>query len=390
MPAIDLAKWVRPGDGVVVGQCCGEPTPLLDALIDQAPAIGDIRVFAGMTFGSQLAKRVQGLEVTSYGALGQTAKIPGLRIVPCHFSALPQLFARRVLPGDVAMIQVAPPDARGRCSLGVTVDYLADALPHARVVIAEINDRCPRTNGAWIDRDRIDVAVETSRALVRAPPVAPGEREERIAAHVAELVSDGDSIQLGVGALPEAILGALTRHRDLGVHSGMISNAVLGLIDAGAVTNARKGRDAGQTVTGAALGDATLFAAVDERDDVRFAPVSYTHAPGVLAEIGPLCAINSAIEVDLTGQANAEAVNGRQIGAVGGQVDFLRAARAHGGRAILALPAERIVRSLAGPVTTSRADVDWVVTENGARSLAGLSDAGRERALLEIAGGEAA
>lgn len=386
----DLAPWVRKGDGVVVGQCCGEPTGLLDALVEQAPAIGELRVFVGMTFGEQLARRVAGLQVSSYGALGATAQVPGLRIVACHFSALPRLFATRALPVDVALIQVAPPDERGRCSLGVTVDYLADALAHARVVVAEINDRCPRTSGPWIDRERIDAAVESSRPLVQAPQAHVGVIERRIASHVADLVSDGDTIQLGVGALPEAILGALGGHRDLGVHSGMISDAILDLMEAGAVTNARKPVDVGVSVTGAALGSARLFAALHERSDVRFAPVSHTHAPDVLARVGPLCAINSAIEIDLTGAANTESVDGRAIGAIGGQVDFLRAAAAGGGRAILALPAARIVRALHGPVSTARADVDWVVTEHGARSLRGRADAERERLLLELAGGAVA
>jgi acyl-CoA hydrolase len=256
------------------------------------------------------------------------------------------------------------------------------------VILAEINDQCPRTSGEWIDRERIDAAVEVSRPLVAAPPVRPGPIERRIAGHVAELVGDGDTIQLGVGGLPEAILGALAGHSDLGVHSGMISDAILDLIEAGTVTNARKPVDAGVSVTGAALGGARLFAALHERGDVRFAPVSHTHAPEVLARVGRLCAINSALEIDLTGQVNAESVDGRAIGAVGGQVDFLRAAAANGGHAILALPAARVVRKLRGPVSTSRADVDWVVTEHGARQLGGLTDSARERTLLELADGE--
>jgi acyl-CoA hydrolase len=380
---------VRDRDHVVVGQCCGEPTGLLEALIEQQPAIGRLSLFVGMTFGETLTRPGEGLEVSSYGALGRTAEIPGLAIVPCHFSALPTLFATRAIPVDVALIQVAPPDQRGRCSLGVTVDYLADALPYARVVLAEINAQCPSTSGAWIERDRIDAAVEVSRPLMQAPSVTPGPIERRIGEHVAELVRDGDTIQLGVGALPEAIVEALAGHRELGVHSGMISDAVLKLIEAGVVSNSRKPTDAGVTVTGAALGSTRLFSSLHERRDVRFAPVSHTHAPRVLAGVGQLCAINSALEIDMTGQVNAESLDGRPIGAVGGQVDFLRAARANDGRAILALPGRRIVRKLRGPVTTSRVDVDWVVSEHGARRLTGLTDAGREAALLELAGGEA-
>jgi len=379
--ALDLERWIRPGDGVLWGQACGEPVPLVDAFL-----AGDAGAAAFIGLSWRDLRVPDRLRVVSYGGLGRLGRLPRLEVVPCHFSALPRLFAARALPGDVALIQVAPPDRDGRCSLGVSVDYLADALSHARVVIAEVNDRCPSTAGAWVDWERLDAVVRTSRPLLEARAVEPSEIDERIAAHVAALVGDGDTIQLGVGALPEAILGRLGGHRDLGVHSGMISDAVLRLIDAGAVTNARKGVAPGVTVTGAALGSAALFDALDGREDIRFRPVSHTHAPGVLAEVGPLVAINSAVEIDLAGQVNSEEAAGRRIGAVGGQVDFLRAAAEGGGKPILALPAKRIVRELSGPVGTARSDVDWVVTEHGARSLAGLTTTARTEALLELSG----
>jgi acyl-CoA hydrolase len=174
---------------------------------------------------------------------------------------LPRLFAAHALPGDVAFVQVAPPDSLGRCSMGVGVDYLADAVQHARVVIAEVNDHCPVTAGHWIAWDRLDAAVFSSRPLLEAPRETPGEIERQIAAHVAALVMDGDTIQLGVGALPEAIMQALGDHRNLGVHSGMISDGVLDLIEAGVVTNAYKPADRGVTITGAALGSSAPSAA---------------------------------------------------------------------------------------------------------------------------------
>ncbi|MEA2168200.1 MAG: hypothetical protein QOF76_1500 [Solirubrobacteraceae bacterium] len=377
---LDLRRWIRPGDGVVVGQCCAEPVPLVDALAAQALDLGHVRVFAGMCFRDALA--VDGLEVWSYGGLGRTGRIPGLRVVPAHFSALPRLFARGGLPGDVALIQVAPPDPAGRCSLGVGVDYLADALAHARVVVAEVNARCPRTEEAWVPWERLDAAVHTDRPLLEAPRALPGSIEERIAGHVAGLVRPGDAIQLGVGALPEAILGALRQHRGLRVHSGMVTDGILGLMEAGAV--------AGPAITGAALGSARLFGALDAGADIVFRPVSVTHAPATLAALGRLCAINSALEVDLHGQVGAETVAGRTVGAIGGQVDFLRAAMSSGGCGIIAVPAARIVARLSGPVTTARADVDWVVTEHGARRLSDLDAAGRTAALRELAGADRA
>jgi acyl-CoA hydrolase len=380
--AIDLAPWIRPGDGVLWGQACAEPVPLVDAFLAGDTAAS--AAFVGLTWRDLSVP--DGLRIVSYGALGRLGRLARLEVVPCHFSALPRLFAAGALPTDVALIQVAPPDAQGRCSLGVSVDYLADALAHARVVIAEVNDRCPATLGAWVGWERLDAVVHTSRPLLEARSVVPSDIDERIADHVAALISDGDTVQLGVGALPEAILGRLAGHRDLGIHSGMISDAVLRLVDSGAVTNARKASDRGVAITGAALGSHALFDALDGRDDVRFEPVSHTHAPAVLAGVGPLAAINSAVEIDLLGQVNAEEAAGRRIGAVGGQVDFLRAA-ALGGKPIVALPAKRIVRELSGPVSTGRADVDWVVTEHGARSLAGLTASARTEALIELSGG---
>jgi acyl-CoA hydrolase len=386
-----LERWIRPGDGVVVGQACAEPTVLVDALLAQAGEIGLLRAFVGLTWGDRIPQHAPAsLEIFSYGALGTLGRWPDLRVVPCHFSALPTLFAARSLPGDVALVQVAPPDRLGRCSLGVGADYIADAIEYARVVIAEVNDHCPTTADAWIPWERIDVAVMTSRPLLEAPAAEPGDRERQIAQHVAALVDDGDTIQLGVGALPEAIMQELVGHSELGVHSGMISDGVLDLIEAGAVTNRHKPSEQGLTVTGAALGTQRLFDALGQREDIVFMPVSFTHAPTTLANVGRLCAINSAVEVDLLGQVNAEAARGRLLGAVGGQVDFLRAAAAGNGTAIVALPASRIVSHLSGPVSTSRSDVDWVVTEHGARSLRGLTDAQRVGALLALAGPERA
>jgi acyl-CoA hydrolase len=388
---LDLTRFVRAGDGIVFGQACAEPTVLVDALLAQAPEIGPLRAFAGLAWGDRIPDHAPDcLQVVSYGALGRLGRLPGLQVVPCHFSALPGLFAQRALPGDVALVQVAPPDARGRCSLGVGVDYIADAVRHARVVIAEINDHCPRSAGPWVGWDRIDVAVRTSRPLLEAPVTDPDETDRRIAAHVAELVRDGDTIQIGVGALPDAIVQALRHHDRLGVHSGMITDSVLDLIEAGVVTGEQKRCDQRLAVTGAALGTRRLFDALGDREDIVMSPVSYTHSPATLSRVGRLCAINSAVEVDLIGQANSESINGRQLGAVGGQVDFLRAATASGGTAIIALPAKRVVERLSGPVSASRSDVDWVVTEHGARSLKDLSDGQRRAALLELGGAHAA
>jgi acyl-CoA hydrolase len=383
---LDLSPFIRPGDGVLWGQACAEPVVLVDAFLRLAREVRPLSAFLGLSWRDFSGQIPDDLRIVSYGALGRLGRLPNLEVVPCHFSALPSLFAQRHLPGDVALVQVSPPDHRGRCSLGVGIDYLKDAVRHARLIIGEVNDHCPATAGTSIAWERLDAIVRTSRPLLEAAKPQPGPIEARIAGHVAGVVEDGDTIQLGVGALPEAILTALRDHRDLGLHSGMISDGVLDLIERGAITNARKPIDRWLTVTGAALGSRRLFEALGAHEEVVFRPVSYTHAPKTLAKVGKLAAINSALEIDLTGQVNAEEVEGRRLGAVGGQVDFLRAASANGGKPIIALPSDRIVDKLRGPVSTARSDVDWVVTEHGACSLRGVPETARRRALLRVAG----
>jgi acyl-CoA hydrolase len=252
-------------------------------------------------------------------------------------------------------------------------------------VIAEVNDRCPRVGGASIPFDRFDAVVHTSRPLAELTTPEPGPVERAIAGHVAGLVGDGDTLQMGIGTLPDAILAALHGHTDLGVHSGMITDGVLDLVEAGVVTNARKPLERGLTVTGAIVGTQRLFDGVDGRDDLVLRPVSHTHAAASLASVGRLVALNSALEVDLDGNAGCESIDGRTIGAIGGQGDFLRGAVASGGVGVIALPAARIVTALHGPVSTSRADVDVVVTEHGVARLRGRTPQERRRALLEIA-----
>jgi acyl-CoA hydrolase len=391
--AIDLSRFLRSGDGVWWSQTSAEPTPLVHALLDQVDAIGPIRAFVGMTWNKRLTTEPpSALTVVSYGALGELralSKAGLLEVIPCNYSALPRMFASGELPADVGFVQVSPPDADGMCSLGVGVDYVADAIPHTRVLIAEINRQMPATLGsARIPLSRFAAVVETDRPLLELPVGSPSHTDSTIAGHIAGLITDGDTLQLGVGALPAALLSALRGHSDLGIHSGMISDGVLDLIDAGVITGARKEIDRGTVVTGAALGSAELYRRIPHLP-VEFRAASYTHSPQTLSQLRSLVAVNSAIEVDLTGQVNAERRHGTYIGAVGGQSDFSRAASLSGRRSIIAL------RSRAGShstivastrtVTTSRTDVDVVVTEHGIAELRGHGFAERARRLTEIA-----
>ena len=393
---LDLTRWLRPGDGAFWGQHSAEPAGLVDRFIAAGSEVEGLRAFCGHTWREALSRpEAHRIEVSSYGTLGKLTRVAAERavhVVPCHFSELPGLFARRVLPGDVALLQVAPPDRSGRCSYGVDAGYVADAVTHARVVIAEINERMPATPGAGVAFTDLDAVVRVDRALPLAPPPRISDVDAAIAEHVAGLIADGDTLQLGVGALPTAILDRLGHLEYLAIHSGMISDPVVDLIEAGVITGTRKPADHGLAVTGAALGSTRLFDFLSSTDAVRLLPASYTHRPDVLARTGHLVAINGAIEVDLTGQVNAEAVGDRYIGGVGGQVDFLRAAATNGGVGIIALPSlvakagtSRIVARLSGPVTTARSDVDVVVTEHGVAHLRGLDLDSRAEALIAIA-----
>jgi acyl-CoA hydrolase len=390
---IDFGDYLSAGAGVWWGQAAAEPRPLVDALIKQTEHIGPLRVFTGLSWNDQLAVSMpDAVSMVSYGGLGELrelSKSGRLDVVPCHYSALPRMFAERLLPCDVGLVQVSPPDADGMCSLGVGVDYVADAIPHTSVLIAEINAQMPATRGtARIHVDRFAATISTDRPLPEDTLRAPGEAERAIAARIAELIDDGDTIQLGVGSLGAAALDALSSHRDLGVHTGMITDRLLGLIEQGVVTGKRKEIDAGIAVVGTALGSAELYKRVDELP-IRFLPTSYTHAPQVLSQLRSLVSVNFAVEVDLSGQVGAEVSRGVYVGAVGGQVDFARAAALTGKRSVIALRAKSGGQSTikaaldGGVVTTSRSDVDAVVTEYGVAHLRGCSI--RERAARMVA-----
>lgn len=392
---LELRPHLPAGAGIWWSQGSAEPTPLVHALLDQVPGIGPVRAFVGLTMDQRLTRELpEQITVVSYGGLGELRALSQqhrLEVVPCHYAALPRLFAERRLPCDVGLVQVSPPDADGLVSLGIGVDYTADAMAHAPVLIAEVNERMPRTRGTnGIPLERFAAVVHTDRPLVEVPERSADEIDQAIAAHVAGLIEDGDTIQVGVGTLPSAVLDALSGHTDLGLHSGLISDGVVRLVDKGVMTGARKQIDPGVLVTGAALGSTGLYERVTELP-VEFRPASYTHSPMALSKLRSLVSINSAIEVDLTGQVGAEVAGRRYVGAVGGQGDFSRAASLTGGRSIIALRSTNkevsTIKSFLdfGAVTTARADVDYIVTEHGVAELRGAGLAERARRLIAIA-----
>lgn len=395
---LDLRRWLRPGDHLVWGQACGEPRSLIEALLAQAGDVGPLSAFAATTFADTLnADAADRIQLGSMGAIGLLRRLTAvhkLSITPCHVSQVGPLIDQGLIRCDVAFVQVSPPDAEGNHSFGLIADFVKTAVDKARVVIAEVNECVPFTHGdVVLPASQIDCAVHVSRPPVELPPSQPGETERAIAAHVAAHIDDGATLQLGIGGVPEAILGLLRDRRHLGFHSGMLSDSVVALQEAGALTNAQKPIDVGVSVTTALIGTERLYRFAHRNPSIAVRSSARVHAPGVLAQLPNFVAINSAVEVDLTGQVNAEQSGERYIGGTGGQGDFARAgSRSPGGHSIVALPAtsmggkaSRITAQLSGPVTTPRSDADLVVTEFGAACLKGQTLAERTRRLIAIA-----
>lgn len=399
VPGPDLAPWVRPGDTIVWGQATAEPQTLTRALVAQRHQWGRLRVFVGIGSSTTLRpEHADAFDFVGYSASGthRTLADAGvLDILPCHYSQLPDLLRDGPLRTDVVMLQVSPPDAQGRHSLGLAQEYLLAALDAARVIIAEVHPDVPWVHGArTLQASDIDLLVHATHAPLDAATGTPGPVEQAIARHVASLIDDGATLQLGIGNVPEAVLAALHDRRDLGLHTGAAGDGVAALAQAGVLTNARKSIDRGVSVAGVLMGGARLRQWAHRNPALQLRGTEYTHDAAVLASIDRLVAINSAIEVDLTGQVNAEVAGGVYVGAVGGAIDFLRgAARSKGGLPIVALPATakgktRIVAQLSGPVSTPRADAGLFVTEHGIADLRGQPLSRRVRRLIDIAAPE--
>ena len=395
---LDLSRFIRAGDTMVWGQSAAEPLSLMQAYVAQRHRFARTLVFLGIGGSNTLQpEHADAIDMTGYAA-GGTHRALGmagvLDAIPCHYSQIPQLMTAKRLPVDVVFVQVSPPNATGECSLGLANDYLQQAMRAARCVIAEVNDDVPFTPGAALRLADVDAWVQSDQPVVDVAGGKTGEAELAIAQHIASRIPHGATLQLGIGNLPDAVLQALQSHRDLGIHSGTIGDRVVDLVEAGVITNARKSIDAGITVTGLLMGGERTRRWAHNNPALRVAGTDYTHSASVLGQIKNLAAINAAIEVDLTGQVNAEVVAGKYVGAVGGAMDFLRAAAfSEGGLPIVALPStargqSRIVAQLSGPVSTPRADAGLIVTEHGVADLRGMGLRQRVHAMLAIAAPE--
>ena len=395
---IELAAAIRPGDAVVWGQACGEPQTVTEAIVAQRAALGGIKVFMGASFSQTvLPEHADHLQISGLGGVGtgrRLTKAGVMAVRPLHISQVGPCIEQGIIGCDVAVVQVSRPNARGEYSYGLTADYIQAAVAKARTVIAESNDQVPFSHGSGVlTAADIDFIVETSRPPLEVGSAPITDLERAVARHIEAFIPDGATLQVGLGAIPDAVVAAIGNRRDLGVHSGMIGDSVVDLMERGVVTNARKPIDQGVTISGTLIGTRRLYAFADNNPAIGLRPPSYTHSQDVLARLPALISLNSAVEVDLTGQVNAEEAGGEHVGAVGGQVDYVRGAvSSPGGHSFIALPASaqkgtvsRIVARLSGPVTTARSDVDVVVTEFGAAQLRGRSLPERARALIAIA-----
>lgn len=395
---LDLGKYLRSGDRIVWGQACGEPATLVEALIKQAESIGNLGAFAATSFSGLLTvEAAQKFSLTSMGAMGalRTVAAAGkLNIVPCHVGQIGPLIEQGIIGCDVAFVQVSPADADGNHSFGLTNDFVQAAVAKARVVIAEVNDQVPYTYcDAMLPASKITCAVQVSRTPTEVKAAPLGETDQAIAKFAAAFIEDGAVLQVGIGAVPDAILRLLLDRKDLGVHSGMIGDGLVDLVEAGVITNAKKPIDKGVSITGTLIGSNRLFKFANKNKSIGMRRHAYTHSEAVMTQLSKLVTINSALEVDLTGQVNAEQSGAAYMGGTGGQIDYVRAgSRAPGGHSIIALPAtakggklSRITAALSGPVSTARSEVDLIVTEFGAAELKGQNLAERTRRLIAIA-----
>jgi 4-hydroxybutyrate CoA-transferase len=400
--AAEAVAGIKSGEQVYVHCAAAAPSVLLDALVARAAELREVGMIhlhiegPGPHLAPEMAAHFRH-RALFVGPNARAAVNDGRAdYVPVFLSDVPQLFRLRALPLDAVLVNATPPDEHGFCSLGVSVEAMHAAIRAARTVIVQFNKAMPRTLGeSFIHVGEIDLAVEVDVAPYEHAGGAIGDVERNIGGHVAELIPNGATIQLGIGAIPAATALALTGHKELGVHTEMFTDAVVDLVEAGVITGSRKERNRGKIVTAFLMGSRRLYRFVDDNPMIEMRSVDFTNDTHVIRSFSRMTAINSAIQVDLSGQVVADSIGSRIYSGVGGQMDFVRgAALATDGRAIIALPStaaggtvSRIVPALnagAGVVTT-RAHVRTIVTEWGVAELFGRSLRERAAALIRIA-----
>jgi len=398
----EALRAVESGARVYIHPGCAEPETLVEALIERAPAVRNVEIVHLLTLG-----RADYIAPEMIGHFRHNAMFIGANVreavndgradyTPIYLSEIESLFESGQMPLDVALIQVSPPDEHGFCSFGVGVDTTLTAAKCARIVLAQVNDQMPRTFGdSFIHVGHLDAVVEVSRPLCELPHEPITDLHRAIARNVAGLIEDGDTLQLGIGGIPDAVLLELAGRRDLGIHTEMISDNAIPLIESGVINGRRKSLHPRKIVLGFVLGRKPLFDFVHDNPIFEFRPTSYTNNPYVIAQNDRMVAVNSTLQVDITGQVCSDSIGQYLYSGFGGQVDFIRGARhSKGGKPIIAMPAtaknttvSRIVPVLTpgSGVVASRASIHYVVTEFGVAYLHGRSIRQRAEALIQIA-----
>ncbi len=403
--ADEAVNEIQSGMRVFLTGNCSVPQVVLAALVARAPALENVEIIQVLSIGDtdyvseEMAGHLRVNTLFISDNVREAVNQGRADFTPSHLSEIPRLFASGVMPIDVALIQVSPPDEHGFCSFGVEVGVTKTAAQHARLVIAEVNQQMPRTLGdSFIHISKIHHRIPVDYPLPEVSMGQPTALSKQIGQHVAGLIENGSTLQLGIGAIPDGVLHYLRDKRDLGIHSEMFSDGVVDLYEAGVITNEKKTLHQGKMIAGFLLGTHRLYDFVDNNPVVEMHPTEYVNDSYIIAQNDNMVAINSALEVDLTGQVCADSIGTRLYSGTGGQLDFIRgASRSKGGKPIIALPSmtvtrsggrySRIVPTLkpgAGVVTT-RNDVRYVVTENGVADLYGKSIQQRARALIAIA-----
>ena len=399
--AEEAVKRIASNNRVVVAHACAAPEVLLAAMVANKSAYDKVEIVHMVPMGAAdycLPENACHFRHNSLfaGAATRDAITSGRAdYTPCFFHQIPALF-RDTLPVDVALITVSPADEEGYVSLGVSVDYTLEAVLTAKCVIAEATPHMPATCGKTrLHHSKLTCVVQSQRHILTLSPPRIGDVEKAIGAHISKLVSDGDCLQLGIGAIPDATLHFLEGKKDLGIHSEMVSDGVMHLVQEGVITGRNKSLHPEKIIITFAMGSTKFYTWLDQNPMIEMHPVDYTNHPGIIGQNDHMVSINSAISIDLLGQVAADMMGSSQFSGVGGQVDFVRGCRlSKGGKSIIALPAtaakgriSRIVASLdpGQAVTTSRNDVDYVVTEYGIAHLRGKTVTQRARSLIQIA-----
>lgn len=398
----EAALLIKSGDRIISGTGGGTPEPVYEALVKRANELENVEIFHMVSYGKALyclpEYEKSFRHNSSFAGPAQRLAIKEGRadFTSVFLSDYPTLIRKKVFPTDVAIMAVSPPDKVGNVSLGISVDYSLEAALNAKKVIAEVSPFMPKTYGdTFLHVSQIDHFILSNRPMLPLPAPDIGPIEEAIASNAATLIKDGDCLQLGFGSLPDAILRFIEGKHDLGIHSEMISDGVMHLVDKGIITCRKKNFHRGKMIFTFALGSAELYAWMNENSMIEMHPVDYTNNPYIIGRNDNMISVNSAIAVDLLGQIAADAIGPMQYSGVGGQVDFVRGCRiSAGGRSIIALPAtaasgtkSRIVAAFerGQAVTTTRAEVDYIVTEYGIANIWGKTVRERVEALSNIA-----